>query len=253
MTTFRCNRCSKNAIYFRKRDGIYLCDHCLKAFLKKKVERYLKSRGDLTPQEKILVVLGGGTKSLVNLDLICEVEKKYPFTEIKVIIVKEPVTIPPQMKLTRVLERAVKKLKTEVVGEVSIDCNDNVWNIRLTSSLNIARAMKFTSIALGITLDDQVINLVYGLIKGKNTFLPQSIGGLKVLTPLANIPLKEVLVYAICKKFPIFFSGCSEDKVAKLIAEFVYRIEETDPNVKYMMYRSLTRVIKALGRSRSLP
>jgi len=248
MTPFRCSKCSSRAIYFRRSDGLWLCASCLGKFLKKRVESYLRRRRDLTPQERILVVLAGGTKSLVNLDLICRVERVYPLVEVKAIIIREPVVIPPKINLVKVLRNIAGELGVEVVGEVDINCESNdVWRARLVACLDVVKAMGFTSVALGMTLDDRVVNLLYGLVTGRVTFPEYMINGIKVLTPLMSIFLKEVLIYGISMGFPVFYSGCLRDTNEKVITNFIYELEEEDPNVKFTLCGSLTKVLGLMG------
>jgi len=235
-------------MYYRKCDKKWFCVSCLRKFLRKKVKEYLRTRGDLTPQERILVALAGGTKSLVNLELICKVERTYPSVKISALIIKEPVIFPPEIELVKVLRKVASELGVEVVGEVSIDCSKgDSWEARLITCLNIAKSMDFTSVALGITLDDQVTRLMYKLIRGEVSLFPRKVRGVKVLTPLESIFLKEVLIYATSVGFPLFSSGYSENETKNLIVDFVYELEDKDPNVKFVLRNSLIEVMRSLG------
>ena len=248
MVSARCSECGSTAVYREGGRRRGLCARCLSKALEGKVRRYLARRGDLTPSERVLVALIGGTKSLVCLDLLLRVERRWPSARVAALAVRRA----GEEKNAGVVELAAEEVGAEVVGCAEVGGD---WGLSsaLEVCLRAAAQLRFTSLAVPLTLDDCVVMWTASFLRGAGYGLPWRVGEVKVLLPLARVSLKEALAYALVRGLPMVRPSGGLGRVEEVVAGLMYDLEAGNPGLKFGLVSSLERLRELRGAAERPP
>ena len=269
-----CNSCNaRHAVHVRPYSGEKLCQSCFIKSFEKKVRKNISAYDMLRSNDKIAIALSGGKDSTVLLYLLSTLEKKFPKASLFAITVDEGIDRYRDEALQNA-EAVCRDLGVahlivsfkELFGLTVDDIAKQVTNkkeygltpcsycgvLRRKALNKIAKKLKATKIATAHNLDDEtqtiLLNFIHGDIFRASRITPTS--GLQAgmfvqrIKPLCNMFESEIALYAYYQKIKFQSVDCPYASTALRteIREFLNKLEDNHPSVKYIIYRSFEKI-----------
>ena len=274
----RCSTCSAPAVIDQPYRGAHACAAHLAASVEERFRREMHRQLPRFPGGTVAVALSGGKDSAVALSLAHRYFLRRRPVRLVAISVDEgipgyrPRTLSAAAELTRSLGidhrivRAVDELGTttdraaqELPGTPPCSyCG--VWRRRLLN--DTARALGARAVVLGFNLDDLAQTVLMNLVRGDLGRLarmaPHRVrqpGLVPRIAPLAQVPEREVYVYARLAGIPFDHAECPHAGRAarNRFREVVWQLEEDHPGTRQSLLRTQARLAELLGSASSAP
>ena len=268
----RCSACDTPAIV----DQPYRAAHaCAPHFLRSVEERVRAEFHRQLPRfgrGTVAVALSGGKDSAVALAAAHRYFGRRPTVRLVALTVDEgiagyrPPTIEAARRLTTSLGVAHRVVRAESVLGVTTDRSAEerpgtvpcsycgVWRRRLLN--DAARDEGADVLVLGFNLDDLaqtvLMNLAHGEVERVGRMAPHRIrqpGLVPRVAPLAQVPEREVFLYATLRGLPFDHGECPHAGRAarNVYREVVWRLEESQPGTRQALLRTRERILDLLG------
>ncbi|MFH1125985.1 MAG: hypothetical protein V1703_02565 [Candidatus Altiarchaeota archaeon] len=226
----RCRRCGRGAItelrYFKE----FLCGRCFTDLFEKRVRRTMRVNRLLGKQDKVVVGLSGRRDSRVLLFLLRKIFFKAPRSRLAALTIDDG--LPSRVKLTAEFCRRLNV-------EYHVRKADRRLGV-LGTLMAEARSLKADRIALGINLEDEVLYMLEGIMRGKIPFGIKALRGLAVIKPLRECPEQEVELYARINKIEHIKPKAGEkDGFRKMLECMLEEVELKQPGSKFKLLKSV--------------
>jgi uncharacterized protein (TIGR00269 family) len=272
----RCSSCEASAVVDQPYRGRHLCAEHFARSVEERVRQEFHRQFPRFPGGTVAVALSGGKDSAVALALATQYFRRRPNVRIVAISVDEgiagyrPATLRCAEELTRTLGvphrivRAEEEIGTttdraalKMVGTVPCSfCG--VWRRRLLN--RAARDVGADALVLGFNLDDLAQTVLMNLARGDLDRLVRMAphrarqpGLVPRIAPLAQVPEREVFLYARLQKLPFDHGECPHAGRASrnLFREVVWQLEEAQPGTRQSLLRTheqlVTRWLATVG------
>jgi len=280
-----CSRCGKRAaIYFRVESGEKLCKLCFLRSVERKIVKTIRKYSMIEEGDLVLVGLSGGKDSLVLLEILSKLQKRYENFTLRAVTVDEGIegyreqglliaksvakalgvqheTVSFKelygFSLDEMVERASEKgLKLE-------PCT--FCGVLRRKALNIyASRIGATKIATGHNLDDEAETALINLVRGEFKRIPRfgpttaTLGESEFVTrikPLRFVPEKELALYAYLKGFPLYEEECRyvRRSMRGYIRDLVKQLDKKYPGTAYSIVSTFDKIAEQLRRESTPP
>lgn len=268
----KCIKCSRQAIYFRRYSGEYLCERCFKDSIVERVRKTISKYKMLKYGDRIAVAVSGGKDSLSLLQILTKLSKKYGSNMFAVTVdegikgyrdealkfVKE-MTEKLNVKLEVVsfeelfgftLDKAIKERKFPITS-----CT--LCGVLRRRAIDIgAEKVNANVVATAHNLDDMVQTFFMNLIIG-------DLGRIKLLDPLTEpknkFPIKrirpfmeiyeeEIALYAYLSNIPFQVSICPYrgESIRSEFREILNNLEDRHSGVKFNILNTSIKLARSL-------
>ena len=264
-----CNLCSKPAITYRRTDGRYFCKECFNKWVHQTVRKSIKQKNMFERNDRIVVGLSGGKDSTVLLNVLHQIEKRYP-SELIAVCIDEGIngyrddglpiaemnakrldieyhlfsfkelfgyTLDEIVQRSRLLQQKVpstRKTKKIQHGPCSY------CGVFRRKALNLAaRKLNADKVATGHNLNDVSQTILLNLLRGDSFKLvrgdlkPEKIHESLVprVKPLQAVPERDVVLYAFYNGIEYHTTECpySVEAMRLDVRNFLIDIEEKYP------------------------
>jgi len=267
----RCDRCDGDAIVDQPYQRAHLCDSHFRASVVERTRRELHRQVPRFRGGTIAVALSGGKDSAVALSLTQEYFGHRPNVEIVAVSVDEgisgyrPATLVKARELTARLgvEHHVVRF-SDAYGTTTeqglrmlpgtIPCAYcGVWRRQLLN--RAARDLSADLLVLGFNLDDLAQTVLMNLARGDLDRLSRMAphrarqpGLIPRIAPLAQIPEREVFLYAHVTGLPFDHGECPHAHAAarNVYRDVVWQLEEAVPGTRHALLRTQERLAPLL-------
>ena len=264
----KCIHCGREAIYYRKYSGEYLCKKHFLASIENKARKTIRDK--LRPNIKIGLAVSGGKDSLSMAYIIKKITKKYSGTKLFGIIVDEGI---PGYR-DNSIKAAVKTLEEleidyeigsieEFYGFKLIDIisNENrsmactycgVFRRRIMDILSRKNdiAILFTGHNASDFAQTVLLNVIQGNLKHLASELIPTDNMVPRVYPLKYILEKEVTLYAYLRKIEYYDKPCpfTRFSLRNDIRNFLTQLENQRPGITYNIVRLGDKLKKMRGK-----
>ncbi len=267
----RCDRCAEDAVVDQPYQRAHLCGPHFQLSVVERARRELHRQVPGFRGGTIAVALSGGKDSAVALTLTQRYFGQRPNVHIVALSVDEgisdyrPATLEKAAELTTQLgvEHRIVRF-SDAYGTTTeqglrtlpgtIPCAYcGVWRRQLLN--RAARDLSAELLVLGFNLDDLaqtvLMNLARGDLDRLSRMAPHRIrqpGLIPRIAPLAQIPEREVFLYAHLNGIPFDHGECPHAKAAarNLYREVVWQLEEAMPGTRHALLRTQERLAPLL-------
>lgn len=272
MKVNKCIKCDRQAVYFRRYSGEYLCERCFKDSIIERVRRTVSKYKMLKYGDRIVVAVSGGKDSLSLLQILLRLSKKYGSKLFAV-------TVDEGIKGYR--DEAINLVKT-MCGKLNVQLEvisfEELFGFTLDkavkerrfpiTSCTLCGVLRRRAIDIGAekvnanvvatahNLDDMVQTFFMNLIIG-------DLGRIKLLDPLAEprneFPIRrikpfmevyeeEVALYAYLSNIPFQTSICPYrgESVRSEFREILNNLEDRHPSVKFNILNTAIKLARSL-------
>lgn len=267
----RCDRCDAPAVIDQPYAGAHLCATHFRRSVRERFRREMHRQFPRFPGGRIAVALSGGKDSSVALALTHAYFARRPGAEVVALTVDEGIrgyraaTVAASEELCRRLGVAhqivgfQEKLGTTTdataqrLGGLPPCGYCGVWRRQLLN--RAAREAGADALVLGFNLDDLaqtvLMNVARGEIDRLRRMAPhrqRQAGLVPRLAPLAQVPEREVYLYARLEELPFDHGVCPHAGRAarNVFREVVWRLEEELPGTRHALLRGRERLLEAL-------
>ncbi len=273
----RCARCTTEAVIDRPYAGDHLCASHFVRHVEERVRRTLHRQLPRFHEGTVAVALSGGKDSAVTLRLAHRYFARRPTVRLVAITVDEGI----HGYRSRTLARARELTESLAVEHRVLSARDHlgattdeaatvltgvapcsfcgVWRRQLLN--RGAREVRADVLLLGFNLDDLAQTVLMNLARADVRRMPRMAphrqrhaGLVPRAAPLADLPEREVFLYAWLTKTPFDHAECPHAAPAarNVFREVVYRLEEALPGTRQALLRTHAQVVDLLEREESL-
>ena len=249
----RCDRCSEGAVYLRRYSGQRMCEEHFLKYFEGKIVKTIKKRGMLRRGEKVGVGVSGGKDSLTTLHMLKNLEEDLDL-RVYAIAVDEGVegyrskTLKAAEAFCRQRDILFHMVSFKAGLGFTLDEVDKKRNpctycgvFRRKLLNDEAAELGLDKLATGHNLDDEVQAIMmnylsgdveriarYGSVEGKD-------GLVQRIKPLAEMPEKEVALYALLRGLGASFAECpyAGGAMRSRIRNWVNALEKDHPGIKF--------------------
>ena len=268
----RCSACTAPAVIDQPYRGMHLCGAHLRASVEDRFRWELRLQLPRIREGTVAVALSGGKDSAVTLSLAHRYFRSSRTVRLVAISVDEgipsyrPGTLRAATELTRTLDvehrvvRAAEQIGTttertarELPGTPPCSfCG--VWRRRLLNSAS--REIGASALILGFNLDDLaqtvLMNVAHGDMGRLARMSPHRTrqpGLIPRIAPLAQVPEREVFVYATLSGIPFDHAECpyAGRAARNRFREVVWQLEEAQPGTRQALLRTHERIAEMFG------
>ncbi len=276
----RCDRCDRTAVVDRPYAGDHLCDVHLADTVRLRFRRAMHRQLPRFRTGTVAVALSGGKDSATALALTHAYFGRRPTVEVVAISVDEGIrgyrskTLGAASDLTRslgvrhVVVRARKELGTTTdaaakrLGGIAPCSFCGVWRRQLLN--RAARNAGADALVLGFNLDDLAQTVLMNVARADVARLGRMAPHTRRQTdlvpriaPLADVPEREVYLYATAAGLPFDHGECPHAGLASrnVFRDVVWRLEESIPGTRQALLRSRETIVDllAVGTAESAP
>ena len=276
-----CKKChNKPSIYLRPYSGERLCSACFTASIRERVERTIARFKMFEFDSRIAIGVSGGKDSLNLLNLLVNIEEKFPRAEVVAVSIDEGVKGYRDEAL-RLTEEACRRLGVEslilsfeeLFGLTLDEIVAKTGNGELTPcaycgvlrrrALNeAAKRVGADRLATAHNLDDMaqtaMLNVMRGDLRRLSTMHPVGNnlqGFVRRVKPFCEVPERESTLYAYLKDVEFQGIPCpyAEEAMRTDIRRFLNRMEVKRPGTKFIVYRTALAIIPNLGGAAAEP
>jgi len=264
----RCSSCAAPAVVDQPYRGAHVCAEHLAASVEERYRTALRAQLPRITRGTVAVALSGGKDSAVALALAHRYLNPRPGVRLVAISVDEgipgyrPRTLKAAETLCRVL--AVEHVTVRARDELGTTTDDvarsaegtppcsycGVWRRQLLN--RAARAAGADALILGFNLDDLAQTVLMNLVRGDLDRLARMAPHrgsqtdlVPRIAPLAQVPEREVFLYALHSKLPFDHAECPHAgrAVRNRFREIVWELESAQPGTRQSLLRSRDRII----------
>ena len=267
----RCDRCEQEAVVDQPYQRAHLCESHFRESVVERTRRELHRQVPGFRGGTIAVALSGGKDSAVALTLTQQYFGQRPNVEIVALSVDEgipgyrPATLEKARELTERLgvEHRIVRF-SDAYGTTTeqslrtlpgtIPCAYcGVWRRQLLN--RAARELAADLLVLGFNLDDLAQTVLMNLARGDLDRLSRMAphrarqpGLIPRIAPLAQIPEREVFLYAHLTGLPFDHGECPHARAAarNIYREVVWQLEEAIPGTRHALLRTQERLASLL-------
>jgi len=259
----RCSSCEASAVVDQPYRGRHLCADHFRASVEERVRHEFHRQFPRFSGGTVAVALSGGKDSAVALALTARYFDRRANVRLVAISVDEgiagyrPATLRCAEELTRALGvphrvvRAEREIGTTTDRAAlrmagTVPCSFcGVWRRRLLN--RAARDVGADALVLGFNLDDLAQTVLMNLARGDLDRLvrmaPHRVrqpGLVPRIAPLAQVPEREVFLYARLRELPFDHGECPHAGRASrnLFREIVWQLEEAQPGTRQSLLRT---------------
>lgn len=270
----RCSRCDTPAVVDQPYRGDHLCPRHFLSSVEERTRAEFRRQLPRFSHGTVAVALSGGKDSTVALHLAHQYLGRRPTVRLIAISVDEGIsgyrpatlvaaeTLTGRLGVEHVIARASDELGTTTDRAAAglpgtVPCSFcGVWRRRLLN--RAARDAGADALVLGFNLDDLaqtvLMNLVRGDLDRLTRMAPHRIrqpGLVPRIAPLAQIPEREVFLYARLRELPFDHGECPHAGRASrnLFREIVWQLEESQPGTRQSLLRTQARLVDHLLRT----
>ena len=265
----RCGHCERSAVVDRPYRGDHVCETHLIASVEERARRAFHRQLPKFSAGTIAVALSGGKDSSAALHLTHRYFARRPTVRLVAISVDEG--IPGYRDATLVAARALSErlgVEHRVVEAATrlgtttdrvarsrpeaIPCSYcGVWRRRLLN--DAAREAGADALVLGFNLDDLAQTVLMNLTRGEVDRLGRMAphrsrrpGLVPRIAPLADVPEREVFLYARLRGLPFDHGECPHAGRAarNVFREVLWRLEESMPGTRQALLRTRERLLE---------
>ena len=264
----RCSRCDSEAIIDQPYRGAHACSAHFRESVEERVRREMHRQLPRFSRGTVAVALSGGKDSGVALSLAHRYFRRRPTVRVVAVSVDEGIegyragTLAAARELTRSLgveHHVVTALegigtttdRTAAELPETVPCSFcGVWRRRLLN--RAAREVGADALVLGFNLDDLaqtvLMNLVHGDLDRLVRMAPHRVRQPDLVprvAPLAQVPEREVYLYARMRGIPFDHGECPHAGRAarNLFREVVWQLEEAQPGTRQSLLRTHERLV----------
>jgi len=266
-----CSKChAKSSIYLRPYSGERLCAFCFTDTIRERVERTISRYNMFKFDSRIAVGISGGKDSLNLLNLLAEIEEKFPKAEIIAVTIDEGVRGYRDEAL-RLTEEACGRLGVESIilsfrelfgltldeivektGEKELTPCSYCGVLRRRALNEAAKRVEADRLVTAHNLDDMaqtaLLNMMRGDLRRLATMHPAGNdlkGFVRRVKPFCEVPERESTLYAYLKGMEFQGMPCpySEEAMRTDIRLFLNRMEVKRPGTKFIIFRTALAII----------
>ncbi len=258
-----CALCSETAVVDQPYAGVHLCETHFRRSVHERVRRELHRQIPRFPGGTIAIALSGGKDSSVALVETQRYFGRRPNVKLVAISVDEGIAgyrtptlraaerLTTQLGVEHRIARAQDELGTTTDRAAAslpttIPCSFcGVWRRRMLNDL--AQRVDARALVLGFNLDDLAQTILMNLARGDLSRLSRMAphrhrqpGLVPRIAPLADIPEREVYLYALLSGLPFDHGECPHAARAarNVYREVVWRLEEEVPGTRHALRRT---------------
>ncbi len=273
----RCDRCGKDAVIDRPYANDHLCADHFTRHVEERVRRSLHRQLPRFHRGTVAVALSGGKDSAVTLRLAHRYFARRPTVRLLALTVDEGIDGYRAATLTRAREltqslgvehrilSARERLSTttddaaRALRGVAPCSYCGVWRRQLLN--RGAREAEADVLLLGFNLDDLAQTVLMNLARADVRRMPRMAphrqrqpGLVPRAAPLADLPEREVFLYAWLTKTPFDHGECPHASLAarNVFREVLYRLEEALPGTRQALLRTQAQIVDLLERGSDL-
>lgn len=218
-----CNRVSVVELRYSKR---CLCGSCFAGLFEKRFRRGIRTGRLLGKRDCVVVGLSGCRDSMVLLFLLSRIFFKAPHSRLLALTLDDGnesrVRIAAGLCARLGVEHHVRRLD----GKLGI----------YGSLVNGVKALKGDSLAVGVSLQDEVLFVLDHVLKGLR--FPAGVKGLKVIKPLRECLSEEIEAYARINGIKFLRKGKKVDEFKALLNDMLDGLEVKQPGIWFKMLKS---------------
>jgi uncharacterized protein (TIGR00269 family) len=268
----RCSRCDQPAVVDQPYRGAHVCAAHLIASVDERIRTEFHRQLPKFARGTIAVALSGGKDSAVALFATHRYFARRPTVRLVAVSVDEGIagyraaTIESARALTSQLgvEHRVVTMESELgtttdatarAHPESVPCSYcGVWRRRLLNGA--ARDVGADALVLGFNLDDLAQTVLMNLARGEVDRLARMAphrarrpGLVPRVAPLAEVPEREVFLYAYLRGLPFDHGECPHaDRAARnVFRDVLWQLEEAIPGSRQSLLRTRERLLEYLG------
>jgi uncharacterized protein (TIGR00269 family) len=226
------------------------------------------------PKDKTMVALSGGKDSMTLLNILKELEKRFPEAELSAVTVDEGISgyRDEALKIARTECRKLKvrhivvsfkemfgygldEIVSMVQGRSLTPCT--YCGVLRRKVLNVTSRMEGADkLATAHNLDDEIQTMLLNIFHGDAFRIAQVRPVLKAthpklvprVKPLCEVPEREIVLYAYFKEIDFQSIPCPHiaGSLRGDIRTMLNRLEEKHPGTKYTIFRSMEKIKPAL-------
>jgi uncharacterized protein (TIGR00269 family) len=259
----RCSSCDATAVVDQPYRGTHLCEAHFSESVEERVRREFHRQFPRFSGGTVAVALSGGKDSAVALARAHEYFRRRPNVRLVALSVDEgisgyrPATLRCAERLTEQLgvSHRIVRAREEIATTTdlasarmpgTVPCSFcGVWRRRLLN--RAARDVGADALVLGFNLDDLAQTVLMNLVRGDLDRLVRMAphrtrqpGLVPRIAPLAQIPEREVFLYARLHRLPFDHGECPHAGRASrnLFREVVWQLEEAQPGTRQSLLRT---------------
>lgn len=257
----KCDKCGGEAVVYQKYSGMHLCARHEAEDVERKAKKRMRRERMVVPGDHVAVAMSGGKDSAVVLSILVGTFGMRPDVRFTAITIDEGIagyrdhSIPRARELCD--ELGVPHVVVSFEEEVGCTLDAMLARERREASctycgvfrrtlLNAtARRLGADKLATGHNLDDDAQTVLLNVLNGDTERLarlrparPQ--GGLVPrVKPLADVPEKEVALYAFLKGLPFHLGECpyAHESLRGEVKDMLNDFEARHPGTKYSVVR----------------
>ena len=268
----RCDRCSTEAVIDRPYAGDHLCGSHFASTVEDRARRTLHRQLPRFHRGTVAVALSGGKDSAVTLRLAHGYFSRRPTVHLVALTVDEGIAgyRPPTMEKARALAAELGVEHRIVSAQDRLGATTDaaartlpglppcsycgVWRRQLLNQG--ARETHADALLLGFNLDDLAQTVLMNIARADIRRMPRMAphrhrqeGLVPRAAPLADVPEREVFLYAWLKGIPFDHGECPHAGAASrnVFREVVYRLEEALPGTRQALLRSHAQIVDLLS------
>ncbi|MCI4370551.1 MAG: TIGR00269 family protein [Thermoplasmata archaeon] len=268
----RCARCDRTAVVDRPYAGDHLCEVHLAATVRDRFRRAMHRQLPKFRAGTVGVALSGGKDSATALALTHAHFARRPTVEVVAVTVDEGIRgyRPKTLRSARALAKSLGVRHVVVRARTEIGTTTDAAALRLAGTapcsycgvwrrqlLNrAARDAGADALVLGFNLDDLaqtiLMNVARADIPRLGRMAPHAHrqeGLVPRIAPLAEVPEREVFLYARAEGLPFDHAECPYAGLASrnVFREVVWRLEEAIPGTRQALLRSREAIVELLA------
>ncbi len=273
-----CTSCKKKkAVFARPYSGEKLCGNCFYRSIESKVRGTISKYGMLEPKDKIMVAVSGGKDSVTLLHILTKIERTFPSTVLKAVMVDEGIKGYRDEAL-KVAAKNCRKLGVEQVitsfkemygynldqiagivrnrGKKGLKLCAYCGVLRRRALNTAAREAGVDKLATAHTLDDETQTMLLNIVHGDALRIARAKPILALvhpklvqrIKPLCEVPEKEVAFCAHLKRIDFQSVPCpyAQTALRNDVRTMLNRMEEKHAGTKFAVFRSMERIRPAL-------
>jgi uncharacterized protein (TIGR00269 family) len=267
-----CDRCDGEAVVDQPYQRAHLCDPHFRESVRERVRREMHRQLPRFPGGTIAVALSGGKDSAVALALTRDYFQRRPHVRLVALSVDEGIsgyrsaTLDRARELTDRLGVEHQIVRFSDAFGITTDLSQRalpgaipcsycgVWRRQLLN--RAARDLAADVLVLGFNLDDLAQTVLMNLVRGDVDRLARMAphsgrqrGLVPRIAPLAQIPEREVYLYARLSALPFDHRECPHARAAarNIFREVVWQLEEAMPGTRHALLRTQQRLAPLLA------
>ena len=271
-----CSKCDRKAVYLRRYTAERLCQTCLMQTTIDRVRKNINRHKMLREDDRVVVGISGGKDSAVLLDVLYQIEQKYPDTELIPVTIDEGIrgyrdqALEAAKDLTNSLGLKLEIRSFNDYFDFSLDGmvekrNDNeplgacsYCGVFRRKALNLAaKELEADVVATGHNMDDEAQTIMMNIMRGdgkriarSNRSRDRSIPGLiPRIKPITELSERDIVAYAHYARLPYHDVPCpyASEAYRNDLRNFLNDMEHKRPGTLTAILRSGETIVSALS------